>query len=87
MISFILSALGFGYHPNTPSLHHDVLRDVWFDYGEQAGSLCATLYPAPGNIIDWMYGVAGVKYAYALHLGDTGTVSVFSFPSSFLSFP
>ncbi|KAH8110918.1 hypothetical protein DFH11DRAFT_727843 [Phellopilus nigrolimitatus] len=37
------------------------------------GSLCSTLYPAPGNILDWMYGTAGIKFAYAAHLRDTGT--------------
>jgi len=37
------------------------------------GSLCDTLYAAPGNIVDWMYGSADVKYSYAAHLRDTGT--------------
>ncbi|THH04626.1 hypothetical protein EW145_g5378 [Phellinidium pouzarii] len=37
------------------------------------GSLCSMLYPAPGNILDWMYGYADIKYSYAAHLRDTGT--------------
>ncbi|KAG6865072.1 hypothetical protein C0991_005301 [Blastosporella zonata] len=37
------------------------------------GSLCSMLYRAPGNIVDWMYKRAGIKYSYALHLRDTGT--------------
>jgi len=37
------------------------------------GSLCNMLYQAPGNIVDWMYARAGIKYAYAAHLRDTGT--------------
>ena len=35
---------------------------------------------APGNIVDWMYKKMGVKYSFAAHLRDTGTVS-FSFES------
>jgi hypothetical protein len=35
---------------------------------------------APGNIVDWMYKKMGVKYSFAAHLRDTGTVS-FSFQS------
>ncbi len=31
---------------------------------------------APGNIVDWMYKRMGVKYSFAAHLRDTGTVSV-----------
>ncbi len=30
---------------------------------------------APGNIIDWVYKKTGVKYSFAAHLRDTGTVS------------
>ena len=29
---------------------------------------------APGNVVDWMYAKAGIKYSYAVHLRDTGTV-------------
>lgn len=32
------------------------------------------LYRAPGNIVDWMYKGGGIKYSYAVHLRDTGTV-------------
>lgn len=41
----------------------------------QAGSLCSMFYQAHGNIVDWMYKRAGIKYSYAAHLRDTGTVS------------
>ena len=33
---------------------------------------------APGNVIDWMYAKAGIKYSYAVHLRDTGTVRLTS---------
>jgi len=36
------------------------------------------LYPAPGNIVDWMYGEMGVKFSFAIHLRDTGTVWIVS---------
>ena len=29
---------------------------------------------APGNIVDWVYKKMGVKYSFAAHLRDTGTV-------------
>lgn len=38
-----------------------------------SGASCELLYPAPGNIIDWMYGESKVKYSYSLMLRDTGT--------------
>ncbi|KII85696.1 hypothetical protein PLICRDRAFT_701174 [Plicaturopsis crispa FD-325 SS-3] len=44
------------------------------------GSLCSMLYRAPGNVIDWMYKRAGIKYSYVAHLRDTGTYG-FSLPS------
>ena len=31
---------------------------------------------APGNIVDWMYKKMGIKYSFAAHLRDTGTVSI-----------
>lgn len=31
---------------------------------------------APGNIVDWVYKRLGVKYSFAAHLRDTGTVSL-----------
>ncbi|KAI0084625.1 hypothetical protein BDY19DRAFT_987439 [Irpex rosettiformis] len=37
------------------------------------GSLCSLLYKAPGNIVDYMYARAGIKFSYAVHLRDTGT--------------
>ncbi|KAK0186252.1 peptidase M14 [Armillaria mellea] len=42
-------------------------------------TLCESLYRAPGNIVDWMYARAGIKYSYAVHLRDTGTYG-FSLP-------
>lgn len=33
-------------------------------------------FSAPGNILDWIYSEARVKYSYAVHLRDTGTVSL-----------
>lgn len=38
-----------------------------------AGSLCSLFYRAHGNIVDWMYKTARIKYSYAAHLRDTGT--------------
>lgn len=35
---------------------------------------------APGNVVDYMYAKAGIKYAYAVHLRDTGTVRSVSSP-------
>jgi hypothetical protein len=29
---------------------------------------------APGNVVDYMFARASIKYAYAAHLRDTGTV-------------
>ena len=40
----------------------------------QIGSLCEQLYTASGNVVDYMYKKAGIKYAYSVHLRDTGTV-------------
>ncbi|KAK7051724.1 zinc carboxypeptidase [Favolaschia claudopus] len=37
------------------------------------GRLCELLYRAPGNILDYVYQTAGIKYAYAAFLRDTGT--------------
>ncbi|KAK0471136.1 peptidase M14 [Armillaria novae-zelandiae] len=38
---------------------------------------------APGNIVDWMYARAGIKYSYAVHLRDTGTYG-FSLPPQWI---
>lgn len=76
-----------------PSLEHNsILMQSSFYVLKQTGSLCSTLYPAPGNILDWMYASAGVKYSYAVHLRDLGTVRLspyrLSSPcTSFLSGP
>ncbi len=35
---------------------------------------------APGNIVDYMYAKAGIKFSYAVHLRDTGTVRFVRFP-------
>ncbi|KAI0682248.1 hypothetical protein C8Q76DRAFT_763657 [Earliella scabrosa] len=40
-----------------------------------AGSLCEQLYKASGNVVDYMYAKAGIKFSYSVHLRDTGTVS------------
>jgi len=47
------------------------------------GTLCEMLYRAPGNIVDWMYKRAGIKYSYVVHLRDTGTYG-FSLPSKWI---
>lgn len=49
----------------------------------KTGTLCQSLYRAPGNILDWMYAEAGIKYAYAVHLRDTGTYG-FSLPGQWI---
>ncbi|XP_055911485.1 carboxypeptidase B-like [Eupeodes corollae] len=36
------------------------------------GSSAKTLYPAAGGSDDWAKGVAGIKYAYTIEMGDTG---------------
>ncbi|KAF9261640.1 Zn-dependent exopeptidase [Marasmius fiardii PR-910] len=46
-------------------------------------SLCSNLYPAPGNMIDWMYKRLGIKYTYVAHLRDTGTYG-FALPAHFI---
>ncbi|KAF7969473.1 hypothetical protein HWV62_27263 [Athelia sp. TMB] len=38
---------------------------------------------AHGNIVDWMYKRAGIKYSYAAHLRDTGTYG-FALPPRFI---
>jgi hypothetical protein len=38
---------------------------------------------APGNIVDWVYKKMGVKYSFAAHLRDTGTVSLCFQPPNF----
>ena len=43
----------------------------------KVGSLCSTLYPAPGNVLDWMYIRESIKYSYVAHLRDTGMVHSF----------
>ena len=47
----------------------------------------ALLSRAPGNIVDWMYKKMGVKYSFAAHLRDTGTVSFSPFNSKFQAKP
>ena len=43
-------------------------------------STTMVLSRAPGNIVDWVYKRMGVKYSFAAHLRDTGTVSLVSDP-------
>ncbi|KAI0321427.1 hypothetical protein OF83DRAFT_1099774 [Amylostereum chailletii] len=47
------------------------------------GTLCSTLYRAPGNVVDWMYHQVGVKYSFAAHLRDTGTYG-FALPEQWI---
>jgi len=47
------------------------------------GSLCSNLYPAHGNVLDWMYAREAVKYSYVAHLRDTGTYG-FSLPEKWI---
>ncbi|GLB40847.1 putative zn_pept [Lyophyllum shimeji] len=49
----------------------------------KTGTLCKQLYRAPGNVVDWMYKGAGIKYSYVLHLRDTGTYG-FSLPPKWI---
>lgn len=60
-------------------------RALQMTYGTEiaTGRLCNMLYTAPGNVVDWMYKRARVKYSYALHLRDTGTYG-FSLPSRWI---
>lgn len=37
------------------------------------GNIATTIYPASGSSADWTYGVANVKYSYAVELRDRGT--------------
>ncbi|KAF7369469.1 Zinc carboxypeptidase [Mycena venus] len=39
----------------------------------QTGTVCELLYRAPGNILDYIYTTASIKYTYAAFLRDTGT--------------
>jgi murein tripeptide amidase MpaA len=48
-----------------------------------AGHLCSNLYRAAGNVIDWMYARAGIKYSFAVHLRDTGTYG-FALPAQWI---
>ncbi|TBU48939.1 Zn-dependent exopeptidase [Dichomitus squalens] len=47
------------------------------------GSLCEQLYRASGNVVDYMYKKAGIKYAYSVHLRDTGTYG-FNLPAEWI---
>jgi len=61
------------------------VRSLLGVYGTKyaVGSLCALFYRAHGNIVDWMYKTAGIKYSYAVHLRDTGTYG-FALPPQFI---
>jgi len=39
----------------------------------EVGCIPCLLYPASGGTIDWVYGDAGIPYAFAMELRDTGT--------------
>ncbi|KAF9186279.1 Carboxypeptidase A4 [Haplosporangium sp. Z 767] len=47
------------------------LKDV---HGKKfaVGSVCNIIYQASGGSLDWTYGVAGVKYSFAVELRDQG---------------
>ncbi|KAL1943969.1 hypothetical protein VTO73DRAFT_3787 [Trametes versicolor] len=47
------------------------------------GSLCEQLYKASGNVVDYMYAKAGIKFSYSVHLRDTGTYG-FSLPAEWI---
>ncbi|KAI0360633.1 Zn-dependent exopeptidase [Trametes cingulata] len=47
------------------------------------GSLCRQLYKASGNVVDYMYAKAGIKFSYSVHLRDTGTYG-FSLPAEWI---
>ncbi|PIL27555.1 hypothetical protein GSI_10706 [Ganoderma sinense ZZ0214-1] len=47
------------------------------------GSLCKQLYKASGNVVDYMYKKAGIKYSYSVHLRDTGTYG-FNLPAEWI---
>ncbi|KAF7322012.1 Zinc carboxypeptidase [Mycena kentingensis (nom. inval.)] len=51
--------------------------------GFTSGSLCELLYTAPGNILDYVYRRAGIKYTYAAFLRDTGTYG-FALPATWI---
>ncbi|KAJ7735738.1 peptidase M14 [Mycena metata] len=54
-------------------------------YGTQfsTGTLCELLYRAPGNILDYVYKAASIKYTYAAFLRDTGTYG-FAIPPAWI---
>ncbi|CCM03464.1 uncharacterized protein FIBRA_05597 [Fibroporia radiculosa] len=64
---------------------HGAARAIKQAHGKTftAGTLCSMTYKAPGNVVDWMYAKAGIKFAYAVHLRDTGTYG-FSLPSEWI---
>ncbi|KAJ7466640.1 peptidase M14 [Mycena galericulata] len=56
--------------------------------GFATGTLCELLYRAPGNLLDYVYSAASIKYSYAAFLRDTRTLSFSAFSGfSFLNFP
>ncbi|KAJ7480255.1 hypothetical protein B0H11DRAFT_2025476, partial [Mycena galericulata] len=56
--------------------------------GFATGTLCELLYRAPGNLFDYVYSAASIKYSYAAFLRDTRTLSFSAFSGfSFLNFP
>ncbi|KAJ7466630.1 hypothetical protein B0H11DRAFT_1921815 [Mycena galericulata] len=49
----------------------------------QTGTLCELLYRAPGNLFDYVYSAASIKYSYAAFLRDTGTYG-FALPPAWI---
>ncbi|KAJ7480262.1 peptidase M14 [Mycena galericulata] len=51
--------------------------------GFATGTLCELLYRAPGNLLDYVYSAASIKYSYAAFLRDTGTYG-FALPPAWI---
>lgn len=43
-------------------------------YAGLASLTCFYFHRASGNVVDYMYAKAGIKFSYSVHLRDTGTV-------------
>eukprot|EP00057_Strongylocentrotus_purpuratus_P008824 XP_011663298.1 PREDICTED: carboxypeptidase B [Strongylocentrotus purpuratus] len=74
-----LTPWGYSYRlPNDYNQQYSLARDAISAlsavYGTDYvyGSIANTIYPASGSSVDWAYGVAGIKYSYAVELRDTG---------------
>ncbi|XP_071493407.1 carboxypeptidase B-like [Diadema antillarum] len=75
-----LTPWGYTYRlPSDYTEQYNVARDAVnalsavYGTSYEYGSIANTIYPASGSSVDWAYGVAGIKYSYAVELRDTGT--------------